>query len=87
MIPEEDRGPAWLRDYSFTDFGNIAADMHAMRGMDTRNACYRRYDSAVQSRPLAMAMNQLNLILSDIPDDPNYRPDSELAMWNARYPA
>ena len=30
MIPEEDRGPAWLRDYSFTDFGNIAADIAAM---------------------------------------------------------
>ena len=30
MIPEEDRGPAWLRDYGFTDFGDIAADIHAM---------------------------------------------------------
>ena len=30
MIPEEDRGPAWLRDYGFTDFGNIAADIAAM---------------------------------------------------------
>lgn len=30
MIPEEDRGPSWLRDYGFTDFGDIAADIHAM---------------------------------------------------------
>jgi hypothetical protein len=30
MIPEEDRGPAWLRDYGFTDFGNIEADIAAM---------------------------------------------------------
>src|SRR4051812_43862179 len=30
MIPEEDRGPAWLRDYGFTDFGDIAADIDAM---------------------------------------------------------
>jgi hypothetical protein len=30
MIPEEDRGPAWLRDYGFTDFGDIAADINAM---------------------------------------------------------
>src|ERR1700712_944725 len=30
MIPEEDRGPAWLRDYGFTDFGDIAADIEAM---------------------------------------------------------
>jgi hypothetical protein len=30
MIPEEDRGPAWLRDYGFTDFGSIEADIVAM---------------------------------------------------------
>jgi len=30
MIPEEDRGPSWLRDYGFTDFGDIAADITAM---------------------------------------------------------
>jgi hypothetical protein len=30
MIPEEDRGPAWLRDYGFTDFGSIQADVAAM---------------------------------------------------------
>jgi hypothetical protein len=30
MIPEEDRGPAWLRDYGFTDFGSIEADIAAM---------------------------------------------------------
>lgn len=30
MIPEEDRGPAWLRDYGHTDFGEIAADIAAM---------------------------------------------------------
>ena len=30
MIPEEDRGPAWLRDYGTTDFGQIEADIQAM---------------------------------------------------------
>jgi hypothetical protein len=30
MIPEEDRGPAWLRDYGFTDFSQIEADVTAM---------------------------------------------------------
>jgi hypothetical protein len=30
VIPEEDRGPAWLRDYGYTDFGDIAADIAAM---------------------------------------------------------
>ncbi|WP_430780818.1 hypothetical protein [Actinoplanes sp. G11-F43] len=31
MIPEEDRGPAWLRDYDYTDFGSIEADIQAMK--------------------------------------------------------
>ena len=30
MIPEERRGPAWLRDYGSTNFGDIAADIAAM---------------------------------------------------------
>ncbi|MEV4344812.1 hypothetical protein AB0J83_10075 [Actinoplanes sp. NPDC049596] len=30
LIPEEDRGPAWLRDYGTTDFGQIEADIQAM---------------------------------------------------------
>jgi hypothetical protein len=30
MIPGQDRGPAWLRDYGFTDFGTIEADIAAM---------------------------------------------------------
>lgn len=30
MIPEEDRGPAWLRDYGYTDFSQIDADITAM---------------------------------------------------------
>ncbi|MEU4237878.1 hypothetical protein [Actinoplanes sp. NPDC026619] len=30
MIPEDDRGPAWLRDYGYTDFGQIEADIEAM---------------------------------------------------------
>src|SRR3712207_2056010 len=30
MIPKEDRGPAWLREYGRTDFGDIAADIAAM---------------------------------------------------------
>ena len=31
MIPEEDRGPSWLRDYGHTDFGAIEADIAAMQ--------------------------------------------------------
>jgi hypothetical protein len=30
MIPQEDLGPAWLRDYGTTDFGQIEADIQAM---------------------------------------------------------
>jgi hypothetical protein len=30
MLAEEDRGPSWLRDYGYTDFGNIEADLQAM---------------------------------------------------------
>jgi hypothetical protein len=38
MIAEQDRGPAWLRDYGFTDFGNIEADIAAMEQFATRLA-------------------------------------------------
>lgn len=31
MIPEEDQGPTWLRDYGHTDFGAIEADIAAMQ--------------------------------------------------------
>ncbi|MCU7726703.1 hypothetical protein ODJ79_23480 [Actinoplanes sp. KI2] len=30
MIPEDDLGPAWLRDYGYTDFSQIEADIQAM---------------------------------------------------------
>jgi hypothetical protein len=30
MIPEDDRGPMWLRDYDYTDFSQIEADIQAM---------------------------------------------------------
>jgi hypothetical protein len=38
MIPEEDRGPAWLRDYGHTRFGDIAADIAAMEEFATKLA-------------------------------------------------
>ena len=38
MLPEEDRGPAWLRDYGYTDFGNIEADIAAMEEFAKRLA-------------------------------------------------
>ncbi|MDI6099739.1 hypothetical protein QLQ12_14140 [Actinoplanes sp. NEAU-A12] len=36
MIPEEDLGPAWLRDYQYTDFGSIEADIQAMKQFAAR---------------------------------------------------
>lgn len=38
MIPEEDRGPSWLRDYGTTDFGAIEADIRAMEEFAARLA-------------------------------------------------
>jgi hypothetical protein len=36
MIPDEDRGPAWLRDYGYTDFSQIEADIQAMETFATQ---------------------------------------------------
>jgi hypothetical protein len=30
MLSEEDRGPAWMQDYGYTDFSQIEADVTAM---------------------------------------------------------
>jgi len=30
MIPQEDLGPAWMRDYGYADFSQIEADIQAM---------------------------------------------------------
>jgi len=38
MIPEEDRGPRWLRDYGYTDFSQIEADITAMEKFATKLA-------------------------------------------------
>ncbi len=37
-VPEEDRGPQSLRNYGFTDFGDIAADIQAMEEFASRLA-------------------------------------------------
>jgi hypothetical protein len=36
VIPEDDRGPAWLRDYGYTDFSQIEADIEAMEKFATQ---------------------------------------------------
>jgi hypothetical protein len=37
-IPDEDLGPRWLRDYGFTDFGDVVADVEAMEDFAARLA-------------------------------------------------
>jgi len=46
MIPEEDRGPAWLRDYGYADFGQIEADIQAMERFAATLADLRKGDPA-----------------------------------------
>jgi hypothetical protein len=36
MLSEEDRGPAWMRDYGYTDFSQIEADVTAMEQFATK---------------------------------------------------
>lgn len=36
MLSEEDRGPAWLQNYGFTDFSQIEADVTAMEQFATQ---------------------------------------------------
>jgi hypothetical protein len=36
MLSEEDRGPAWMRDYGYTDFSQIEADVTAMEQFATQ---------------------------------------------------
>jgi hypothetical protein len=36
MLSEEDRGPAWLQDYGYTDFSQIEADVTAMEQFATQ---------------------------------------------------
>jgi hypothetical protein len=43
-IPKEDRGPESLQHYGFTDFGNIAADIHAMEEFARRLAANVKKD-------------------------------------------
>ncbi|GGL08584.1 hypothetical protein [Mangrovihabitans endophyticus] len=56
MIPEEDLGPVWLRDYGFTDFGDIAADIDAMEkfGSELRAEVAENY--APHMREVSQAM-------------------------------
>lgn len=64
MLSEEDRGPAWMRDYGYTDFSQIEADVTAMEQFATKlqGDVTKNYDTH------APVVQQLLLTL--LPDPP-----------------
>ena len=64
MIPEEDRGPAWLRDYGTTDFGSIEADIQAMEQFAAKLA------ANVQDSYAPHMSNVSESMLTRLPDPP-----------------
>lgn len=65
MIPEEDRGPAWLRDYGYTDFGQIEADIQAMEQFANKLAATVQDDYAPHLSTVTDAMS------TRLPDPPS----------------
>jgi hypothetical protein len=57
MIPDEDRGPAWLRDYGYTDFSQIEADIQAMEQFATRLSANVKDDYAPHLSTVSSAMS------------------------------
>jgi hypothetical protein len=64
MLSEEDRGPAWMRDYGYTDFSQIEADVTAMEQFATKlqGDVSKNYDTH------APVVQQL--LLTILPDPP-----------------
>jgi len=69
MIPEEDRGPAWLRDYGYTDFGDIEADLQAMEDFAKKLASEVDQNYAPHVPPVTEAM------LVELPPPANTFPE------------
>ncbi|GIE99102.1 hypothetical protein [Paractinoplanes rishiriensis] len=57
MIPEEDRGPAWLRDYGYTDYSQIEADIQAMEQFATKLSANVKDDYAPHLSTVSTAMS------------------------------
>jgi hypothetical protein len=64
MLSEEDRGPAWLRDYGFTDFSQIEADIKAMEQFATKLSANVKDDYAPHLSTVTTAMS------TRLPDPP-----------------
>jgi hypothetical protein len=56
MIPEEDRGPQWLRDYGYTDFSQIEADITAMEKFASKLSDNVKGSYAPHLSPISTAM-------------------------------
>ncbi|HWS33603.1 MAG TPA: hypothetical protein VN408_12775 [Actinoplanes sp.] len=65
-IPEEDRGPAWLRDYDYSDFGNIEADIQAMKEYAAK------LQSSVEGSYAPHAQTVSETMMSPLPPAPNF---------------
>ncbi|NMO50375.1 hypothetical protein HH310_04105 [Actinoplanes sp. TBRC 11911] len=57
MIPEDDRGPAWLHDYGFTDFSQIEADIQAMENFARKLAASVHDNYAPHLQTVTTAMS------------------------------
>jgi hypothetical protein len=64
MLDPEDQGPSWLRDYGFTDFGSIEANVAAMEQFASKlqGDVSKDYET---HRPTAQA-----LMLTQLPQPP-----------------
>ena len=56
MLSEEDRGPAWLRDYKVTDFSQIETDIQAMEKFASELAANVTDNYAPHLSPVSTAM-------------------------------
>ena len=65
-IPEEDRGPRWLRDYGSTNFGDIAADIAAMEEFASKLAADVQNNYAPHMSSVSQAMR------AKLPDATNF---------------
>jgi len=65
VIPEEDRGPAWLRDYGYADFSQIEADIQAMEQFATKLSANVKDSYAPHLSPVTDAMS------TKLPDPPS----------------
>lgn len=65
-IPEEDLGPAWLRDYDYSDFSSIEADIQAMKEYAAK------LTSSVEGSYAPHAQTVSDAMMTPLPQAPNF---------------